>query len=96
MNTLNLSTLQAFERFSLECKIQFLKTCPKDFIQFLSECIVNLLQGNLSEVKTSHVLKYGDEIHELSLKGTIWKHRRSLLSSQKELWLIKNKFPLRH
>ena len=27
------------------------KICPKDFIRFISECIVNLLQGNLSEVK---------------------------------------------
>ena len=37
---------QAFQHFSLACKIQFLKTCPKEFIQFLSECIVHLLQGN--------------------------------------------------
>ena len=29
MNTQNLSTLQAFHHFSLACKIQFLKTCPK-------------------------------------------------------------------
>ena len=89
MNTLSLSTLQAFQHFSLACKIQFLKTCRKDFIQFLSECIVNLLQANLSEVKRSHVSKYRDEIHELSLKGTTWKQRRSLLSSQKGLFLIK-------
>ena len=41
------------------------------------------LQGNLSEAKLSHALKYRDEIHELSLKRTTWKQRRSLLSSQK-------------
>ena len=57
MNTLNLSTLQAFQHFSLAWKLQFLKTCPKEFIRFLSECIVNLLQENLSEVKKKHVLK---------------------------------------
>ena len=68
MNTLNLSTLQAFQQFSLACKIHFLKTCSKEFIRFRSECIVNLLQGNLSEVKRSHVLKHGNEIQELSLK----------------------------
>ena len=34
MNTLNLSTPQEFQHFSLTCKIQFLKTCPKEFIRF--------------------------------------------------------------
>ena len=57
MNTLNLSTLQAFQHFSLACNIQFLKTCPKEFIRFLSKSIGNLLQGNMSEVKRSHGLK---------------------------------------
>ena len=56
------------------------KTCPKEFIRFLGECIVNLLQGNLSEVKRRHVLKYRDEFQELSLKGTTWKQRRSPFS----------------
>ena len=51
MNTLNLFTLQAFQHFSLACKIQFLKTCPKEIIRFLTEFSVNLLQGNLSEAK---------------------------------------------
>ena len=90
IKTLNLSTLQAFEHFSLACKI--LKTCPKEFIRLLSECVVNLLQGNLSEVKRSHVLKYREKIHELSLKRTTWKQRRSLLSLQKGLVLIKTFF----
>ena len=74
---------------SLACKIQFIKTCPKEFIRFLSECIVNLLQGNLSEVKRRHVLTNKDKIHELPLKRTTWKQRRSLLSSQKGLLLTK-------
>ena len=93
MKTLNLSTLQAFQHISLACKIQFVKTCPKEFIRFLSEYIVNMLQGNLSEVKKSHVLKYRDEIHELSLKWTTWKQRRSPLPSQKRLLLIKTISP---
>ena len=84
MNTLSLFSLQAFQHFSLACKIQFLKTCPKEFIRFLSECIVNLLQGSLSEVKRNQILKYRDEIHELFLKGTTWKQRRTLFSSQND------------
>ena len=93
MKTLNLSTLLAFQHYSLACKIQFLKTCPKKFIRFPSEWIINLLQGNLSGVKRRHVVKYRDEIHELSLKITTWKQRRSLLSSEKGLLLIKTISP---
>ena len=78
---------------SLACKIQFLKTCSKEFIRFLSECIVNLLQGNLPEVKRRHVLKYRDKIHQLTVKRTTWKQRRSLLPSQKGLLLIKTISP---
>ena len=37
-------------------------------IPFLSECSVNPLQGNLSEVKISHVLKYRDKIHKMFSK----------------------------
>ena len=89
MNTLSLSTLQALQRFSLACKDQFPKSCPKEFTRFLSDCIVNLLQRNLTEIKRSHLLKYRDEIHELSLQRTTWRQRRSLFSSPKVLLLIK-------
>ena len=69
------------------------KDCPKGFIRFLSECNVNLLQGNLSEAERSHVLKYRDKIYELSLKRTTQEQRRSLLSSQKRFLLIKTISP---
>ena len=91
MSTLNLSTLQAFfQHFSIACRNQFRKICPKEIIRFLSECIFNLLQGNLSEIKRSHVLRYRDEIF---VKRTTWKQRRSLLSSQKVFLLIKTISP---
>ena len=93
MNSLQLSTLQAFQQFSFACKNQFPKTSPAEFIQFLSECIVKLLQGNLSEVKGSHMLKYRDKAHELSLKRTTLEQRRSLISSQKGLLLNKTVSP---
>ena len=44
MNTQNLSTLQVFQSLSRKCKSQFLQSCPKKFIPFLCECIVNLLK----------------------------------------------------
>ena len=77
---------------SLACKIQFLKTCPKEFIRFFSEWIVNLLQGNLAE-KISRVVNYRDKIHELSLRRTTWKQRRGLVWSQKGFLLKKTISP---
>lgn len=71
-----------------KCKSQFLQSCPKEFIRFLSECIVNLLKGNLQSIKRHHVVKFKREIKSLSLKRTTWKARRSLLASQKGLHLI--------
>ena len=46
-----------------------------------------------SEVIRSHVLKNRDEIHELFLKRTTWKDRRSPLSSQKTFLLKKSISP---
>ena len=92
MNTINLSTLHAFQHFSLACK--FLKTCPRNIIRFLSDCILNLLQGKVSEVKRSHVPKYREKNHELFLKRTTWTQRRCLFSSEKKLLLIKTISPL--
>ena len=43
--------------------------------------------------KRSHVLKYRDEIHELSLKRRTWKQGRSLLSSEKGLLIRKTILP---
>ena len=45
--------------------------------------------SKLTRNKKNHVLKHGNGIHALSLKRTTWKQRRSLLSSQKGLLLIK-------
>ena len=50
----------------------------KRFFRFLSECIVNILQGNLQRVKRHHVIRYKRELHLLSLKRTTWKQRRDL------------------
>ena len=88
MNTQNLSTLQVFESLSRKGKSHFLQSCPEEFIQFLCECMVNLLKGNLQARKRHHVLKFKDEVWLLLLKGTTWKQRRNVLSSEKGLQLI--------
>ena len=88
MNTQNLPTLQVFQLLSRKCKSHFLQSCPKEFIRFLCECIVNLLKGNLQTIRRHHVVKFPDEVWLLSLKRTTWKQRRNVLSSEKGFQLI--------
>ena len=64
------------------------QSCPKEFIRFLCERIVNRLKGNLQAIKRHHVVKIQDEVWLLSLKRTTWTQRRNVLSSEKGLQLI--------
>ena len=57
--------------------------CPKEFIRFLCEDIVNLLKGNLQTIKRHHVVKFQHEVWLLSVKRTTWKQKRNALSSGK-------------
>ena len=51
MNTQSLSTPEVFQWFSRKCKSLFLQSCPREFMMFLCEYLVNLLTGNLRSVK---------------------------------------------
>ena len=93
MTTQNLSTLQVFQSFSHKCKSLFLQSCPKEFIRFLCECIINLLKGNLQSIKRHHVVTFQIEVRLLSLKRTTWKQRRDILASERGLQLIKVNTP---
>ena len=75
MNTQNLCTLQVFQSLSRKCKSQFLQSCPKEFIRFLCEGIVNLLKGNLQAIKRHDVVRFQDEVWLLLLKRTTWKQK---------------------
>ena len=88
MNTQKLSNVQVFQSFSRKCNCHFLQPCPKEFISFLCECIVNLLKGILRALKKLHVVKFQDEVWFLLLKRTTWEQRRNVLSSEKGLQLI--------
>ena len=89
MNTQNLSTLQECQSFSHKCKSLFLQSCPKEFIRFLCDCVINLLKGNLQSIKRQHVVKFQNQVRLLSLKRTIWKQRRDILVSERGSQLIK-------
>ena len=79
INTQILCTLQVFQSFSHKSKSHFLQRCPKEFIRFLFDCIINVLKGNLHSTKRHHMAKFQSEIRLLSLKRTIWKQRRDIL-----------------
>ena len=80
--------LQVFQSLSRKCKSHFLQSCPKVFIRFLRECIVNLLKGNLQAIKIHQVVKFQNEVWLLSIKRTTWEQRRNILSSEKGLQLL--------
>ena len=78
-----------FHPFSNKSINFFLQPCPKEFIRFFCECIINLLKGNLQSIKRHHVAKFQTEVQLLSLKRTTWKQKRDILASQRGLQLIK-------
>ena len=57
MNTQKFSSFQVFQSLSRKCRSHLL-SCPKEFIRFLCECIVNLLKGNLQAIERHRVVKF--------------------------------------
>ena len=88
MRTQNLPTLQVFQLLSRKCRNHFLQSCPKDFIRFLCDCIVNLLKGKMQAITKHHVVKFQDEVRLLMLERTFWKQRRNALSLKRGLQRI--------
>ena len=60
---------------------------------FFCECIINLLKGNLQSIKRHDVVKFESEVQLLSLKRTSWKQKRDILTSERDLLLIKSITP---
>ena len=88
MITQYVSILPIFQNFSQRLRKQFILNCPKDFIQFLSWFLVNLLRGELRDLRKEDVVKYRKEISELTQKSNPLHKIRTFLSSIKELQLI--------
>ena len=96
MNTQILSFFQVFQTFSGKCKSSFLQSCPKEYIRYHCECIVNLLKGNLQSIKRHHVTKFQNEVRLLSLqritrqkKGKFW-HPKTVTNHEKLYLPINN------
>ena len=82
------SILPILQIFFPKLQKQFILHCPKSFIQLLSECLVNLLRGELKDLRKVDVMKYQREISELTRRRTSLHKRRTILSSPKALQLI--------
>ena len=72
-----------------EMQKPFTSACGKEFIRFLSECIVNLLEGNRRSRKRHHLTEFQNESRLISVKRITWKQRRDNLASEKVLQLGK-------
>ena len=83
-----ISILPIFQTFSQKLQKQFILHCPKSFIKFLSECLVNLLQGKLKEIRKVDVVKYRRELSELTRRTTSLHKRRTISSSPKGFQLV--------
>ena len=73
---------------SLRLRKHFILNCSKSFIQFLSECLVNLLRIELRDLRKEYVVKNRKKVSELTQKRTPLHKRRIILSSTKGLQLI--------
>ena len=76
---------QYFKHFPKKLQKQFILHCPKSFIQFLSECLVNLLRGKLKGFRKVDVLKYRRELSGFTRRRTSLHKRRTISSSPKRL-----------
>ena len=82
------SILPIFETVSQKLQKQLILHCPKNFIQFLSECLVNLLRGEQKDLRKVDVVKYRREISEFTQRRTSLHKRRAISSSPKGFQLI--------
>ena len=89
LSTKNLMSHQAFQSFSHKCKSLFFQSFQKEFTRFLFEGKVNVLKGNLQNVKRHHVTKFQNKNQFFSPERITWKQRRDVLSSKEVLQLIK-------
>ena len=80
---------------SPKSKIQLLQNSPEEFIRFLSESIVNLLHGNLQDLKKRASLKKSKR-NPRTFFGQINLERKTKNSVNKKGLTKKNNIPIRH
>lgn len=87
-NLQNVCILEAFQTFTPTFKKIFLHHCPKEFIRFLCECVINILHGNLI-IPKSKLQPYKRQLRKISQKTPSYRERRTVWCSKKGLSLIR-------
>lgn len=66
---------------------QYLETCENAFIKFLSECIANILNGNV-RIRKNDLFKFQNEMDHLKKKSLSPTVRREIFTSPRGLLLL--------
>lgn len=89
MSEKDVLTLKRFTKLNNKKKKEFITNCSNDFIQFLCECVINVLDGNVP-INISIILDYEIEMRHLRQKSLSNSVRRKILSTPGGLNLIKS------
>ena len=82
INAQNYYTLKLFRNLNKKFQPAFLLHCPKEFIRFLCECIVNLIKGNLPGLGRNQFTRFQEQLRKLTSKSTTLSSRRLILGSK--------------
>jgi hypothetical protein len=76
-----LSALKQFQRMKPANRKKFLKSCNKDFIHCICECVRNLLKSNvpLSSAHLKKLSRHKQSLRKLALKATTLAARKKIL-----------------
>ena len=88
MTTQQVNTLQHFKSLSLTDWLDMLKRCEDNFIEFLAESVVNILQGVVPGIRRKDIEKFKPQIVRIiSTKATL-AEQRAIFTSRKGLLLL--------
>ena len=84
----NYFSLKLFRNINKKLQTAVLLHCPKEFIRFLCECIVNLIEGNLTGVKRNQFSRFQKQLRKLTSKSTTLSSRRLILGSKAGITIL--------
>ena len=88
INAQNYYTLKLFRSLSRKFQPAFLLNCSKEFIRFLCECIVNLIEGNLTGVRKNQFVRFQKQLRKLTSKSTTINCRRLIFGSKAGITIL--------
>lgn len=83
-----LNTLKRFQKLKMAEKRRAIQQAPDDFLIFLSECFLNILNGNIRSLKKTQLLTFRRQLEVLTNQNTRIIERRVILASPKGLKLL--------